>query len=402
VDLRRLASEKREQEARKMAEQEAQVPCNLAQGPLLRVTLLRLDGAEHVLLLTLHHMITDGWSDTVLLRELSLLYQAYASGQPSPLPPLAIQYADFAIWQRNWLKDAVLQKHLDYWKKQLEGASELQLPTDRPRPAIQSYRGSSYSFALPADLSRELATFSRQEEVTLFMLLLAAFQTLLYRLSGQADVVVGTDIANRTHVETENLIGFFVNLLALRADLRGSPLFSNLLRRVREMVLGAYVHQHIPFEMLVEHLRLERSMNRTPLVQVLFVLQNIPGTSHPLADIRVLPMQSKITTVKFDLALFLQEGADGIRGFATYNTDVFDEHTIAMLLHRFEVLLRALVHKPDISIDVVDIDTDEEKAAQIYVEESLSAANRKDLRISRGEEVDLSALKTWQMKQKKR
>lgn len=401
VDLRSLSQLEREVQARRLAAQDAGRPCDLTTGPLLRICLLLLAKEEYVLLVTAHHIITDGWSHGVLVRELTALYEALAAGQPSPLAPLPIQYADFALWQRQWLQGPPLQKRLDYWKRMLKGATPVNLPTDYPRPEVQSYRGASYTFVLPSDLSEQLKALSRKEGVTLFMTLLATFQTLLYRYTGQTDVVVGTDIANRMNVETEALIGFFVNLLALRSDLSGAPIFRNLLYRVREVILGAYIHQDIPFEMLVEQLRLERKKNQTPLIQVLFVLQNMPTFSQRLPGVVFEAVQNEVKTAKFDLALFIHEAPDGIGGAVVYSTDLFEERTIATLMNRFEVLLHNVVDRPDTSIDALDIYTDAEKAEQAKYEEELYVVGSRDLRASKGEEINLSQLELQHMKQRK-
>ena len=246
--------------------------------------MVRLQALEHVLLLTLHHIITDGWSTGVLVRELTTLYQAKVSGQPIPLAPLPIQYADYALWQREWLQGEVLQGQLAYWRKQLADLSPLTLPTDHPRPAVQTYRGAIQSLQLSAPMSEKLMALSRQEDVTLFMLLLAMFQVLLMRYTGQRDISVGTPIANRRQAELEEVIGFFVNTLVLRTDLSGNPTLQQMLGRVREVCLGAYAHQDIPFEKVVEELEPERDLSRSPLFQVLFVLQNISQELAELAE----------------------------------------------------------------------------------------------------------------------
>ncbi|MGH2481081.1 MAG: condensation domain-containing protein, partial [Ktedonobacteraceae bacterium] len=309
VALDGLMPEQFGQELQHLIAQEERQPCDLEQGPLFRVTLLRRRANEHILLLTLHHIISDGWSMSVLMYELATLYKAYSTGQSSPLPPLSIQYADYALWQRQWLQGRVLTRYLDYWKRQLAGATALLLPADHPRSPSQGLRGAALPFQLPADLVAQVQRLSQEERVTPFMTLLAAFQILLSRLSGQTDVVVGTDIANRRHLETEPLIGFFVNLLALRLELRGGPVFRTLLHQVLEMVLGAYAHQDLPFEMLVEHLRLARNnRSRTQLINILFVMQNMPRANEGLSELIIEPVQSEVATSKFDLALFLREG----------------------------------------------------------------------------------------------
>jgi amino acid adenylation domain-containing protein len=385
ADLSSLPSARSETEAQRLAQQEAHRPFDLAQGPLLRVRLLRLYEEEHVMLLTMHHIISDGWSMDVFVRELNILYRAFVAGQPSPLPELAIQYADFAAWQRRWLQGPVLDAQLAYWVRQLGGVTPLGLPTDYPRPAVQSYRGASYSFMLPVRLTEALKIVSRQEGVTLFMTLLAAFQTLLARHTGQSDIVVGTDIANRTHVETEALIGFFINLLVLRTDMSGTPTFRELLGRVREMVLTAYAHQDTPFEMLVERLQPEHSLDRMPLVQVLFVLQNIPLSHSDLSGVTLRPFGNGTNTAKFDLAVFLFEGTQGLHGGVTYSTDLFEARTIATMMSRFEVLLHTIAANPDTPIAALEIYTEAEKARQI---ERLGSTRRK-LKTAKGKEIDL-------------
>jgi acyl carrier protein/NRPS condensation-like uncharacterized protein len=364
IDLEHLVLERREEEARLLAEQDAQQPCDLVKGPLFRSYLLRLAPQEHLLILTLHHIITDGWSSTLLEHEITVLYQAYLAEQPSPLAPLPIQYADYAIWQQQWLQSEALQKHIVYWQQQLEGAASLELPTDAARSAIQSKHGARYAFTLSPELSAALVSLSRHEGVTLFMVLLTAYQILLYRLSGQTDIVVGTDVANRTHVETEGLIGFFVNLLALRTNMQGAPSFRKLLQQVRAMVLSAYTHQELPFELVVEHVQVERKEFQTPLIQTLLVLQNTPKGKVELPGIQLEVADGGDTAARFDLALFLQEAAEGIQGSVVYRAELFKEQTIASWMHQFEVLLSSIVANPDTIIDILEIYTVEEKARQ--------------------------------------
>ena len=354
---------------------------DLTSGPLLRIYLLRLSSQEHVLLLTLHHIITDGWSTEVFVRELTTLYRAYVSGQPSPvglvgsglapdhrLPPLPIQYADYAIFQRQWLQGDVLQRHLAYWKKQLWRAKPLALPTDVPPTMKRDDHGATYAFTFPTTLSEELVRFSRQEGATLFMVLLAAFQVLLSRLTGKSDIVVGTDVAGRTHVETEGLIGFFVNLLALRTEVHGTMSFRHIVQQVRAMTLGAYMHQEVPFDLVVEHLQIERSAKQTPLVQVLFVLQNTPRSMEQLPGIAFEPLQAEEIRAKFDLALFLSEDAQGLSGRVVYRSALFKEQTITTWINQLQVLLKSIVAKPDTVIDGLELDSDEEKTRKTQQE----------------------------------
>ena len=399
IDLQGLSPQHQELQQHHLAKQEAQQPCSLEQGPLLRLRLVRREPQQHLLLLTLHHIIFDGWSDEIFFRELSTLYQARCTQQPVPLAPLPIQYADYALWQRNWLQGEVLDFHLAYWKRQLAGATPLQIPTDHPRPALQSNRGRSYSFLIPSELAQKLTSMGREEGVTLFMTLLAAFQTLLYRWTGQTDVIVGTDVANRTHLETEALIGFFINLLALRTDLSGAPSFRTLLHQVRNMILNAYTHQDIPFEMLVEHLRLERRMNQTPLIQLLFVWQNQPTSSQAISELTIEAVKGEAQAAKFDLALFMREEMTGIHGAIIYQTDLFEEKTMASLTGHFETLLRSIVAQPANSIDALDISTEADKKQQEHADRETHISLQKEMRASKGKEVDLEGF-TFQPKKR--
>jgi amino acid adenylation domain-containing protein len=348
ADLRGELAAEREGSALRLATAEAQFPFDLAGGPLLRVTLLVLDDQEHIVLLTLHHIVTDGWSIGILIREIATLYQAFAAGRPSPLPPLPIQYADFAAWQRQWLQGEALVTQLAYWTEQLRGCPDLlELPTDRPRQLVHTSRGASRALQLPKDLSDGLAALSRQSGTTLFMTLLAAFQTLLARYSGQEDICVGTPIANRTRVELEGLIGFFANTLVLRGDLSGNPSFSQLLKQAREACLGAYAHQDLPFEMLVEALQPSRTLSHTPLFQVMLVLDNAPLEQFELPDLSLRVVDSESGTARFDLTLALAESSEGLAGSIEYNTDLFDAATIDRLIGHFQTLLEGIVADPE-------------------------------------------------------
>ncbi|WP_437667767.1 amino acid adenylation domain-containing protein [Sorangium sp. So ce1182] len=362
VDLQAFAEPALEAEVRRRAEEEGQEPFDLAKGPLLRTTLLRLGEQEHVLVLTMHHIVSDGWSMGVLVRELGALYEAFARGLPSPLPALPIQYADYAVWQRAWLSGEVLEAQLAYWKKQLSGAPPaLELPTDRPRPAVHTYRGAVLPVALPRELSTALAALSRREGVTLFMTLLAAFQVLLHRYTGQDDIVVGSPIAGRTHPQTEGLIGFFVNTLVLRTDLSRQPTVRELLGRVREVTLGAYAHQEVPFEKLVEELSPARDLSRTPLFQVLFSLQNAPMPALVLGDVKLAPVEVEQTTAKFELTLSFGETEEGLRGALEYNTDLFDAATIERMAGHYRTLLEGLVAEPGRRVSELSLLTEAER-----------------------------------------
>src|SRR5215472_2633831 len=320
VDLRTLPQSEREAEARRLASEEAKRPFDLRQGPVLRASLLRLGSEDHVLLLTLHHIVFDQWSRGILLHELTTLYAAFSAGQPSPLPALPIQYADYAVWQRQYLQGGVLEKQLSYWKQQLVGApANLELPTDRPRPAVRTFLGARASLALSKALAEKLRELSRQESATLFMTLLAAFNVLLYRYSGQDDIVLGSPIAGRNRAEIENLLGFFVNTLALRNDLSGDPSFRELLSRVREVAMQAYTHQDLPFERLVEEIHVERDLSRNPLFQVMFALQNAPNELPQMSTLNVRTFNFESGLAKFDLIGTATETPDGLTLTLKYN-----------------------------------------------------------------------------------
>ncbi|MEH2296968.1 amino acid adenylation domain-containing protein [Nostoc sp.] len=357
IDLRQLPQAEREIQARQLTTQEAQRPFNLSTDSLLQVKLLWLDETQYILLLTIHHIVCDGWSIGVLMQEIAALYTAFASNQPSPLPKLAIQYADFAYWQRQWLQGEVLEKQLGYWQKQLDGISMLNLPTDRPRLAAQSYQGARQPLQLSKSLSKALLALGKQEGVTLFITLLAAFQILLSRYTQQEDIAIGSPIANRNRSEIEGLIGFFVNSLVLRTQLSGNPTFRELLSRVKEVTLGAYAHQDLPFEKLVEELHPERNLNRNPLFQVVFALQNAPMSALELPSLTLSPLPFETETTRFDLEFHLWEpntqnglwadSSEGISGFVIYSTDLFDDATITRMLGHFQILLSGIVADPE-------------------------------------------------------
>ncbi|HEY6350086.1 MAG TPA: amino acid adenylation domain-containing protein [Candidatus Angelobacter sp.] len=315
-------------EVRQWAMEEADRPFDLEQGPLLRVTLLASGVQEHILLVTMHHIISDGWSFAIMVGEFCHFYTAYLQNMAPDLPELSIQYLDFAIWQRNWLGSGVLEEQLDYWKKHLAGIKPLELPTDVPRSAATSERSGQEVFDLPPELVGKAKKLVRCEGVTLFMLLLAAYQLMLARYTGKRDIVVGTDIANRNRLETEPLIGFFVNQMVLRTDLSGSPSFRELLKRVRRTVLAAYDHQDVPFDKLVEELTPSRDLKATPLFQVKLVLQNMPRQELTLPDLSVTAVETHETRAKFDILLTMAETTEGLRGLYHYNASLFTLNTI--------------------------------------------------------------------------
>ncbi|HEV2707197.1 MAG TPA: amino acid adenylation domain-containing protein, partial [Pyrinomonadaceae bacterium] len=348
VDLSDLAETEREARARQLAAAEAQRPFNLAQGPLLRARLLKLRDDEHVALFTMHHIVSDGWSIGVLMREVTALYTAFVAGQPSPLPELPIQYADFAAWQRTWLQGETLEEQLAYWRRQLAGeASMTALPTDRPRTAARTYRGGLQTFLLSKEASEKLKELSRREGATLYMTLLAGLKTLLARYGAQEEITVGTPIANRNWKELENLIGFFVNTLVLRTDLSGNPPFKELLARVREVTLGAYAHQDVPFEKLVEELQPERDLSGSPFFNVMFAFQNAPEAVLQLPHLTLDSFAADTGTAMFDLNLLMQETPQGLGGVLTYQTDLFESATVERLLSHFVNLLESIADAPD-------------------------------------------------------
>lgn len=327
--------------------QEAQHAFDLSNGPLLRTMVLTLEAKDHILLLNIHHIVADAWSMGVLVREIALLYNGHRTGESADLPPLSIQYADFAIWQQEWLKDTIQDQQLLYWKNQLRDIPLLELPTDRARPPVLTNRGARIPLVLSKPLTRALHALSQQAETTLFMTSLATFQILLARYTGQTDIVVGTPIANRNQAEIEDVIGFFVNTLVLRADLGDNPRFRQLLRQIGDVTLSAYAHQDLPFDQLVEALQPERDMSRTPLFQVMFVLQNAPMPTIDLDDITLQPLDLDIGVAKFDLTLILEERPEGLHGWFEYNTDLFDSTTIIRLSRHWQTLLDQVVINPE-------------------------------------------------------
>ncbi|HEU4597503.1 MAG TPA: condensation domain-containing protein [Pyrinomonadaceae bacterium] len=376
IDLGALDEAAREAELFRRATEEARRPFDLATGPLLRATLLRLKEDEHVLLVTMHHIASDGWSMGVLVREMTALYSAFTRDESSPLAELPIQYADYAAWQRQHLSGERLEQQLSYWRGQLGGAPALlELPTDRPRPPVQSNRGARHQFTLPRELVESLKELSRGENCTLFMVLLAAWQILLSRHSGQTDISVGTDIANRNREETEGLIGFFVNMLVMRADLSKNLTFRELLGRVREAALGAFAHQDLPFERIVEELRPERNTSHTPLFQVVFVLQNAPMPAPDFAGLEARPLAFDTSNVRFDLSLVMTEEEGALRGSLSYRTDLFDAATITRWQAHYATLLRSIVAQPETRVNALEILTEAEKQRRVSQQKELKRAN---------------------------
>ncbi|HSP80286.1 MAG TPA: amino acid adenylation domain-containing protein, partial [Myxococcaceae bacterium] len=357
-----------EEEVRRLAAEEAMRPFELTRGPLLRATLLRLGDEQHVLLLSMHHIVSDGWSMGVLIREVGALYGAFIDGRPSPLPELPVQYADHAVWQRRWLQGGVLEAQLAWWRQQLEGAPQvLELPADRPRPAEQSFRGALLSTLFPRRLSEDIHQLGQREGATPFMVLMAAFQALLLRYTGQTDMLVGTDIANRHHAETEGLIGFFVNQLVLRGRPSGELTFRELLVQVREAALGAYAHQDLPFEELVKALNPGRSLAHSPLFQVKLILQNAREVALELPGLRLRSEGGDSGSAKFDLTVVLVDSEEGLRCLCEYSTDLFDAGTIARLQGHLRTLLEGAVAEPGERLATLPLLTEEERR-QLLVE----------------------------------
>lgn len=376
IDLRNFDSPERSTRMQQIVTQEAQDPFNLTTGPLLRVKLLQLDEAEYLLLLNIHHIVADGWSIGVLIKELGVLYKALAGDKrcltttdsvSRLLPELPIQYADFAQWQREWLQGVAangtspLQSQLVYWQKQLNGISVLNLPTDRLRSAVPSYRGAKQFLELPHSLTQALEALSYQEGVTLFMTMLAAFQTLLYRYTQQEDIAVGSPIANRNRSELEGLIGFFVNSLVLRTDFSGKVTFRELLNRVREITLEAYSHQDLPFEKLVEELHPERDLSYHPFFQVVFSLQNTPIETLELSGLTLSLFEFDSKTAKLDLEFHLWQDLESLKGQMVYSTDLFDDKSITRMLGHFQTLLESIVANPEQRISDLSLLTGQER-----------------------------------------
>ena len=382
-------SEEREEEARRLAREEVGRAFDLEQGPLLRVKLLRVDEQEHVLVVTMHHIVSDGWSMGIAIREFVQLYAGYVRGEKAELPELGVQYADYAVWQREWLQGEVLERQIGYWKKQLKNLQTLELPTDRPRPAVMSQRGGRIQVGVKAEVLRGLQKLSREEGVTLFMTLLASWQMLLARYSGQSDIVVGVPIAGRTRVETNGLIGCFVNTLVLRSRVRKEERVRELLRQVRERTLEAYEHQEVPFEKLVEELQPERDLSRQPLFQVMFGLQNMwmqgegaesEGLKLPGLEVRAVKEKQEEVTAKFDLMLLVQEGEEGLGGVLEYNVDLFDGESVERMVERWERVLEQVVEDVERPIGGMELLGEEERRR---MEEGWRGAERES---ERGEE----------------
>ena len=392
VDLQ--TDRKREEETtliNQFAREEAQTPFNLSQAPLLRVKLLCLSEIESVVLLTMHHIVSDGWSMGILIRELATLYEAFSRGKPSPLPELPIQYGDYALWQRQYLQGEVLDSLLSYWKRQLGSSPPiLPLPTDRPLEEAKTTQGGTLSFHFPPEKLQELKQLCHEEGVTLFMLLLAAFKTLLYRYTDAEDIAVGTDVANRSRSETEALIGFFVNILVLRTDLSENPTFRELLQRVRKVSLGAYSHQDLPFGKLVEELKPERKAGQTPLFQVLFVLQNTPLPEFKTSDLEIGGIAINDQTSKFNLGFFIGERDTGLLGTWRYRSELFNPSTIEQMSAQFTALLNSIIDHPDTRLKQLDLETPAEKEQKMKQQQKRKRSRFKSFKKIKPKSVNLN------------
>ena len=372
-DLSSLSPEERQREARRRAREEAGTGFDLRRGPLLRMKVLRLEEEEHVLLYTMHHIVSDWWSMGILVREVGELYRAYDAGEPSPLEELPIQYADFAVWQREWLSGAVLEKELDYWRGQLAGVEALELPADHPRPAIQSHRGARHHFVIEEAVTEKLRALSQREGVTLFMTLLGGFDVVMSRYSGQEDIVLGTDSANRNRAEIEGLIGFFINQLVMRVNVKGGESFRELLKSVREVCLGAYAHQDMPFEKLVEELQLERDLSRSPLFQAKLILQNAARERPELGSAKLsglgdgAEMANGMTAAKIDLTVAIAEAGRDLVVVTEYDRELFEPATIERLIGHYGNILKGILEEEGRAVSELSLLSDEEREQIVEV-----------------------------------
>lgn len=363
LDLRELPADERDRAALQIAISAVRQPFDLKHGPLLRPVFICTEEQRQLLVLSIHHIISDGWSTGILIRELTSFYSGYLDGTPVVLPDMHIQYADFAVWQRKWLQGNVLEEHLDYWTDQLRDAPPLlELPTDRARPPIQSFRGDNHVFTLTPELSNQVKTLSRQHDCTLFMTLLTAFNVLLFRYSGQHDLVVGSPIANRTLSDIEGVIGFFVNTLVVRTKLDGQMLFAELLALVRQHTIAAYIHQHLPFERLVEELRPDRNLSYSPIFQVMFALQNTPSVPLTVPDLHIEPLEITNGAALFDLTLSVTDSEQGLICRLEYSTELFDVATIERMAGHWQTLLTEIVSDAYRRVDQLEFMTNVERA----------------------------------------
>lgn len=356
VDLRQISESKQLVKIKMLASEEACRPFNLAIAPLMRITLLQLGRLEHFLLVTMHHIISDGWSVNILVKELVALYKAFGAGKPSPLPELPIQYGDFAVWQRQFLQGKILQKSISFWKKRISGSPKLKLSTDRPRSKVRAFQGTYQSLELSSTLTEDIIALSRRECATLFMTLATAFKIMLYHHTAQDDITIGTDVANRDNSQLEGLIGFFANQIVLRTNLSKNPSFLELLNRVRQVTTEAYAHKALPFEKLVEVINPKRDISYMPLFQVKFVFQNFPQLDLALPNLTVEQLNDYAdnNTAKFDLLLNLEQKNKKIVGILEYSTDLFDYCTISRKIADLKTILKIIVKRPTVRLNEID------------------------------------------------
>lgn len=354
VDLSQFDEVTKSSEVARYRKHEIETCFDVVQGPLWRTRVLRLDAEEHIVLFTMHHAISDGWSMIVLIQEMAELYRAFLAGRPSPLPELPVQYADYAVWQREWLQGDVLATQVDYWRRHLAGAPpRIELPTDRPHTPNRTTDGAFHEFSFAPEVAAKLEEVARLERATPFMVLLASLAALLSRFSGQEDVVVGTMIGGRPRVELERLIGFFVNTLVVRVDVSGNPSFRELLGRVREATLGAYAHQELPFEKVVEELHPDRRLSLTPLCNVFLMMHNMPRPNVTVEGLRLELIPLDTAPAKFDLELVVGPTTQGLGGSFVYSTDLFDGPTITRMASRFQDFLRSAANNPEREISAL-------------------------------------------------
>ena len=390
-DLTSFPEGSREAEARRLAVEEAICPFDLSTAPLVRAHLFRLAEGDHVLQLTMHHIISDAWSAGIFLQELGVLYEAFCAGGSSPLPELTVQYADYAVQERLWLRGDALERQLAFWRERLKGVpAVLELPLDHQRPTTRTFAGACEMLHIPTDRVNALKDLARQEGATLFMALMAIYQAMLSKYSGEEQIVVGTDLANRTMPETERMIGFFINLLAVRTDLSGNPTFRALLGRVREGLLESYAHQEVPFPKIVHEVQPERSASHNPIVQVLFVMQNTPRAKRQLAGLQLEPFEVPVTTSKFDMALFVAERPEGLVGYWVYSTELFEPATIRRMLQHFGNLLEAAIANPDGRLSSLEMLSPEDVARHEAEKRSRKQSQSKKLKATAPAAVGLS------------
>jgi len=378
IDLQDLNKDQHELQIQEITRKEAEKLFNLSKGPLIRSTLIKLSKNEHVFIIAMHHIVSDGWSSNIFIQEFAKLYNAFYSNKPSPLPELKIQYADFAVWQRQYLKGEFIEEKKKYWKNQLANAPMLlKLPLDYPRPSVQKFKGKTQYFYLSPDFTQKINQFSQQNGATLFMSMFAVFAALLYRYTGQDDILIGTPVANRNHTQIEDLIGFFVNTIVLRVNFQDSLSFDELLKQVKQTAIDGYNHQDLPFEQVVEELQVKRDLSYTPIFQVMFILLNTPFEEIEIADLNISMMPTENINAVYELIMVIEESSKGIEGKIRYNTDIFASHTIKRLIGHFITLLNAVIDNSQQTVQELPLLTNEEikqfqilnKSAKVFPEE---------------------------------